>query len=84
MTIDRKTVFTLVAGLALGYWCAGSSAPPKPDRPVVRWVVRAAKHFLWFAAFAERPPEPQPDQRIVQSPAIGDDGYPLIDHGRGL
>jgi len=85
MTIDRKTVMSLVAGVAIGYWLVGPAVnPPKPDRPVVRWIVRAAKNFLWFAAFAERPPEPQPDQRIVQAPAIGEDGYPLIDHGRGL
>lgn len=86
MTFDRKTVLIVVAALAVGYWFAGSGSPqPAPDRPVVRWVVRTAKQLLWIAAFADPPPAPVVhEQRLVRAPAIGDDGYPVIDHGRGL
>ncbi len=85
MTIDRKTLIVFAAGVAIGYVLVGSvDVTPQPDRPVVRWVVRAAKNLLWLAAFAEPPPPQQPDQRLVQAAAIGADGFPIIDHGRGL
>lgn len=86
MIIDRKTVLIVFAALAVGYWLSGSALPqPAQDRPVVRWVVRTAKQLLWLAAFADPPPVPaEPHQRLVQSPAIGEDGYPVIDHGRGM
>lgn len=86
MSIDRKTVAIVVLALAAGYWFAGGASPqPTPDRPVVRWIVRAAKQFLWIAAFADPPPPAaEPARRLVQAPSIGEDGYPVVDHGRGL
>lgn len=86
MSLDRKTVLIAVAALIVGYWFAGGASPqPAPDRPVVRWVVRTAKQLLWLAAFAAPPPvTSEPEQRLVQAPAIGEDGYPVIDHGRGM
>lgn len=86
MKLDRSTVLVAVVALLIGYWLSGNAGPaPTPDRPVLRWIVRAAKQLLWVAAFAEPPPaHPEPEQRLVQSPAIGADGYPIIDHGRGL
>jgi hypothetical protein len=86
MQIDRKTLFVLIAAVAFGYWMAGRPAtPPAPDRPAVRWIVRAAKNLLWIAAFADPPPaEAQGDRRLVQAPLVGDDGYRIVDHGRGL
>jgi hypothetical protein len=85
--LDRKTVLVLAVAFAAGYFLATrtDNSPPKPDRPAVRWIVRAAKSFLWLAAFADPPPEPaRRDQRLVQAPVIGEDGYPVVDHGKGL
>jgi hypothetical protein len=83
--MDRKTIMFVVVALALGYWVASSSsAAPRPDRPVVRWIARAAKNLLWVALLAEPPPEgPQPDHHYARAERIGDDGYPLIDNARG-
>lgn len=87
MKIDRSTVFVLIAAFAIGYFAAGNSGRsplPRPsDRPVITWIMRAAKNLLWLAAIAEPPPPEKPDSRIVHH-AVGTDGYPLVDHGRGL
>lgn len=87
MKLDRNTVFVLVAAVAFGYWLASdrSTNPRPPDRPVLSWIARTAKNLLWLAAFAEPPPpEHAHEHRIVQAPAIGEDGYPVIDHARGF
>ena len=83
MTVDRSTAFAVIAAFALGVWVATPTTPQPPDRPVLTWIARAAKTLLWVAAFAEQPPEHRHDARIVQH-AIGEDGYPIVDHGRGL
>jgi hypothetical protein len=86
--MDRKTLVVLVVALAAGYWLAASPSSPVPaprpnDRPVVRFLARVAKNFLWVALLAEEPPkEPQPDH-MARSARIGDDGYPIVDHARG-
>jgi hypothetical protein len=81
--MNRQNAFAIVAALAVGYWLASSPAP-KPDRPVVRFVSRIAKNFLWVALLAERPPaEPQPDHQVSRAARIGDDGYPVVDNARG-
>jgi hypothetical protein len=39
--------------------------------------------MLWIAVFVEpAPPEPE-SRQLVKAPAIGDDGYAVIDHGKG-
>jgi hypothetical protein len=84
--IDRKTLFAVIAAAAVGYWLAGSSSstPPAPDRPVLRWIARAAKSLLWVALVAEKPPVDQAaERRLVHAPPVGDDGYQLLDHGKG-
>jgi hypothetical protein len=99
MTFDKRLVAVVVIALLIGFnWGGGrwerhpflpvplptpAPAPDKPDRPVVRWIVRAAKSLLWVAAFADPPPAESHDSRIVQH-AMGADGYPVIDHARGL
>jgi len=88
--MNRKTALTIAVALALGYWLASSPSSPIPaparptDRPVLRWVAKAARSALWFALLAEQPPaEPQPDHQVARSARIGDDGYPIVDHARG-
>jgi hypothetical protein len=88
--MNRKTLTTFAAALVVGYWLASSPSSPIPvpsrptDRPVLRWIARAAKSFLWIALVAEQPPtEQQPDHHVARSARIGDDGYPIVDHARG-
>ena len=87
--MPKQTVL-IVAALVVGYWLAASPAspmpaPPRPaDRPVLRWIAKAAKTLLWISLVAERPPqEPAVDHRAARSPGVGADGYPLVDNGRG-
>jgi len=87
--MDRKTVTAVLVAFAIGYWISSSPFAPHPwqpqrDRPVLRWIVRAAKSLLWIAVIADPPPEVKHDPKLVHAPPVGDDGYPLIDHGRGL
>jgi hypothetical protein len=88
--MNRRNVFAIVVALALGYWLASSpSSPipapaPTPSRPVVRWIAKVAKNFLWIALVAEKPPvEPQPDHQVARAARIGDDGYPIVDNAKG-
>lgn len=88
MKLDRSTILVLVAAVAVGYWMAGGSSPqPNPltpeDRPVLRWLARAAKSALWIMLVAEQPPAEPAARQLVHAEAIGADGYPRVDHGRG-
>ena len=91
MNIDKRLIYAFVAGLAVAYWMhSGGSAPvpspfnpmpsPQHDRPVLRMIARAAKTALWFMLIAE----PAPEQRQMAQHAVGDDGFPVIDHARAF
>jgi hypothetical protein len=84
MTIDRKTLLAIVAAFAVGYFASGTSSPspPAPDRPVLHWIARAAKSFLWIALVAEKPPA-QEERHLVHAPPVGEDGYQVVNHGEG-
>lgn len=99
MKIDRKLVAVVVVAMLIGFsWGGGRwerhpfipvplpTPAPKPnkERPVLSFIFRTAKNLLWLAAFAEPPPPEQPDQRLVHAPLIGEDGYQIVDHARGL
>lgn len=87
MTLDRKTVFALVAAFAVGWWFSSSGYAPGPtpanDRPVLRWIGRAARSLLWISLIAEEPPAQPEARHLVHAPPVGEDGYQRIDHGEG-
>lgn len=88
--IDKRLVYAFVAGLAFAWYMNSGSAPlptpfnptPQNDRPVLRWIAKAAKSALWLMLIAEPAPEPG-DARMVQT-IVGDDGYSVIDHARAF
>lgn len=94
--MSRRSIACVVVAAALAYWAGTadvSPAPqPTPSRPRLAWIVKAAKNLLWAAAFFEPPPaEPAPyaadtRERVVRAGAaeIGDDGFPVVNHVRGL
>lgn len=89
MTIDRKTVITFVAAFALCWvWTHHQTPAPSPwqpkDRPVLRFIARAAKSLLWVALIAEPPPPATYDRQLVHAPPVGEDGHPIIDNGRSF
>lgn len=99
MKFDRKLAAVAIVAILIGFsWGGGrwqrypfipvpipTPAPsPDQDRPVLRGIFRIAKNLLWLAAFAEPPPPEQPDQRLVHAPLVGEDGYQIVDHTRGL
>lgn len=61
-------------------WFAPSVAQPAKDRPVLKAIVKFAKTALWFAAFAEPAPSPDPEHQSVM---VDDQGYAVLDHSRG-
>ena len=87
MKIDRKTLILCVACLLIGSWGSSTSAPdvgpfgpaPRPldDRPVLKWIARAARGLLWISLMTEQPPKPEA-QHLAKH--YGDD---QIDFGRG-
>jgi hypothetical protein len=85
--IDRKTATIALVALMVGYWLSGShesplGPPAPPDRPVLRFLARAAKSLLWVALAAEKPPEPV-EQTYVVHAQVGRDGHPILNHARG-
>lgn len=83
--ITRKQLVAIVAAALLAGWLfTGQASPPSPqppDRPVLRWIARAAKNLLWIALVAEGPPAETARQSVVHA-HVGEDGYQTVDHGR--
>lgn len=81
---ERNIVIAGLVCLAIGWWLASSpSSPvwpePEPRRPVLRFVARVAKTFLWVMMVAERPPQ---EANIVHA-RIDADGHQVLNHGQG-
>lgn len=83
--ITKKQLLAIVAAAVLAGWLfqspSASPAPQPPDRPVLRWIAKAAKNLLWIAIVAEGPPAEQARQQVVHA-RVGEDGYQTVDHGR--
>ena len=87
MIVDRRLLTAFVVAFAIGYWYAGHGAAPTPpaqDRPILKMIARVAKTFLWVALVAEPPPAGPQDRQLVHAPPVAEDGYAIVDHGRGL
>lgn len=86
MKIDRSTVLVLVIVFAAGWWTSSRPAPsPAPgpaDRPVLRWIAKAAKNFLWIALLAEQPPA-EPTTRVVHA-RVDREGFQILENGNTL
>lgn len=85
ITNKQLAILCLVC-MTAGWWLSSSPASPinpqpVPDRPVLRWIARAAKNFLWIALIAE---EPAQQRECLVQQQIGDDGYPVLQHGRSF
>jgi hypothetical protein len=84
LTIRFRTLaLACIACGLLGWFYSGSSEDARPlsDRPVARWIARAARAGLWVLWCAEPAPESAP-QLVHAPPARGDDRHE-INHGRG-
>lgn len=83
MQINRSTLLVLVIVFAAGWWTSSRPAPTPtpPDRPVLRWLARAAKSLLWIAVFAE--PAPPEAPRVVHA-RVDRDGIRVLDNGSTL
>lgn len=89
MKFDKRMVLVAAAAFALAFFVAqggGNSpfpnpfVPAKKDRPVLKFIVKAAKSLLWIAVFAEeRPADPQ----YTDHASIGPDGRQLLNHAEG-
>lgn len=82
----RSLAIALLACLVAGWWLSSSPrsplGPPGPtDRPVLRWIAKAAKNLLWIAIVAEGPPA-QDEPQLVKA-RVGADGYRQLEHRGG-
>lgn len=84
MKLDRTTLLILVVVFAAGWWTSSRPAPaPGPgDRPVLRWIAKAAKNLLWVAVFVE-PAPPEPAARVVHA-RVDRDGFAILENGNTL
>ena len=79
----RSLVLALVACLAVGWWLSSSPGTEgPPDRPVLRWMMKAAKNLLWIAIVAEGPPANEPEPQLVRT-RVGADGFRQLEHRGG-
>lgn len=75
----------LVAGVLIGSLVGGRGPQPHPwapakPRPVLQFMARIAKTFLWVALVAEKNPTAQP---VMVQATVGSDGYATLDNRRG-
>lgn len=82
---ERNIVIAGLVCLAIGWWLASSpSSPIRPDaeprRPVLRFIARVAKSFLWVMLVAERPPA---EQAHIVHARVDADGNQVLNHGQG-
>lgn len=88
ITLSKRTlVLALLACLVAGWWLSSSPTsplgPPAPtDRPVLRWIARAAKNLLWIAIVAEGPPAEVSEPQLVRA-RVGADGFRQLEHRGG-
>lgn len=88
MKIDKKLVAVALVAFAVAFFVAqrGDSpipnpfVPAKPERPFLKFVIKAAKTFLWVAMFAEERPQ---DPQYRDHACIGPDGNVTLNHGEG-
>jgi hypothetical protein len=80
--MTRTHLTILAVAFLIGVWIGQSARKPQPleNRPVLRWIAKAAKNALWVAVFLE---EPHPEQNAELRAVVGEDGYVVVDHGRG-
>ena len=88
MTLSKRSLVLICLGcLVFGWWLSSSpSSPVGPkgprERPILRFIVRAAKSLLWLAIVAEPPPPETEEQKLVNA-RVGADGYRQLEHRRG-
>ena len=85
ITISKRTLAALcLVCLMVGWYHAAPAPRPTPleDRPVLKWIAKAAKQFLWIAVFVEPPPPAQPERHLART-QVGEDGYQQLEHARG-
>lgn len=88
MTVDKRVVLAVAAAFAIGFFVSRMEGdglpnpfkPQRPDRPVLAFVARVAKTFLWVAMFAEQRPN-EPNYR--DHAGLGADGHHVLNHGEG-
>lgn len=90
MRFDRSTVVACVVAIIIWNWATGTGGGgitpgpgpgPRPDnRPILKWVARAARTLLWVSLVADPPPS---DRVYTASVMVDADGVPMLDHGRG-
>ena len=81
MTIDRRIIVAMVAGALLWFYVSEPTGPAAPDRPVIKWLAKAAKNLLWIAVFIEPPPPDDPYD--LPRSRVGEDGQQIVEHRRG-
>lgn len=92
MKPDKRMILVAVAAFAIAWFVSHNHSggiipnpfvPQKPDRPVLRFVAKVAKTFLWVAVFAEQRPQFSHRHHVVQA-TIGPDGHEYLDHAEGF
>ena len=93
MKIERNVVIALLIGFAVCWFvsngCTLQPKEPLANRPILRWIAKAAKSLLWVAVFVEPAPEDKPEaEHLMHHEAdehdeVGADGFPLVKHSRG-
>lgn len=87
MTKENKTLVLVALACLVGGHFIASAQPhrktPAQRRPVLAFIVRAAKSLLWLAAFADPPPDVQQTRGGPHTHHVDDNGFVMVDHGQG-
>lgn len=89
MKFDKKLVMVAVAAFAFAWFVSHTDngiipnpfVPQRPDRPVLKFIAKVAKTFLWVAVFAEPKPQHGHHAHHVVQAGVGPDGAEYLEHG---
>lgn len=81
MTDRSKIIASLAAGIVAG-WMLNARIEPPNDRPVLTAIARVIRNWWWVPLVLDEggPPPDASDGPTI----VGEDGYPIVQHGRSI
>lgn len=82
MNPRNKTILVVVLGFAVG-WVAHGTIYPQKQRPILNAIARVIRNWWWVPLLLDEPKTPG-ESSAPPVEIYGQDGYPIVQHGRSI